>query len=78
MSMFGLFFFFTSLNYRLVKLHTNLPTLQHRIGAVHRLVDDRFWPEFVRSASSVPSCDVTLCPRPPSRVRPILREDRSL
>ena len=22
----------------------------------------------------MPSCDVTLCPRPPSRVRPILRE----
>ena len=33
-----------------------------------------FSQNLLAGANTVPSCDVELCPRPPSRVRPILRE----
>ena len=33
-----------------------------------------FSQNLLASANIVPSCDVEICPRPPSRVRPILRE----
>ena len=34
-----------------------------------------FSQNLIAGANTVPSCDVELCPRPPSRVRPILRGD---
>ena len=37
-----------------------------------------FSQNLLAGANTVPSCDVELCPRPPSRVRPILRGDFKL